>query len=861
MLPKNSESFEKPVQRPRWFSVFLFAVVIALTVVGVKFYNFQKVHLRDHVSEELGAIARLKSGQIERWRERRLADAQLLIDAPAIVSEARTLLDDPNSTPPDAFVSMLVSMKTQFEYDDILLINAKGDIRWSIDERDDPIVAPHIQYLKPRLDSETPFLSDLYLGADGSTPLIDSVIPLTTPGIDHPVAFGAILLRSDARKLLYPLIQSWPISSESGESLLVRRDNDAVLFLNELRHKKGTAFRLRIPLSRLDLPAAQAVQGFEGMFEGRDYRNIPVVSFTRAIPDSPWFLIVKMDTQEAFAAWRFRAKLTLAFFIGLIVALIALMSMIWQRQDKRYFQWLLNERRKAAVAEKRYELLARKSRDIILFIDRNTGHILEANAAAVDLYGYSRSEFLEKSITDLRAPGTIDSMAAQMELADNEGMFFETVHRRSDGTEFPVEVSSQGTTVGESRLLISIIRDITDRKKAEAKLRKFNETLERRVAERTSEVIQQAEQLRALASQLSRTEQRERQRLAKILHDHIQQLIVASQMQLRWLKHNAHSEKFPEAVERIESILGEALQASRSLTIDLSPPVLQHGDLIGALEWLCSRLRDNHQFHVEFLAESRAESVSEDVRYLLYESARELLFNAVKHSGVAEAQMTLFQSDRDHLTLAIADRGQGFDPEEIKSRTADQMSFGLFSIQERLAYINGRMVVETTPNHGAKIMLTVPLQQANTATPEQKQDNDARDTMQVYSKSACRVLLVDDHKIVREGLAGLLRFEPNIEIVGEASSGAEALVLSERLAPNVIIMDVNLGDMDGIEATRRIIEQHPQVHVIGLSMHQEATVAQAMRDAGAIAFLTKGGPSEELVNAIRSCHNGCNEAV
>ena len=114
------------------------------------------------------------------------------------------------------------------------------------------------------------------------------------------------------------------------------------------------------------------------------------------------------------------------------------------------------------------------------------------------------------------------------------------------------------------------------------------------------------------------------------------------------------------------------------------------------------------------------------------------------------------------------------------------------------------------------------------------------------------VLIVDDHQIMRQGLVGLLQSEPDIEVVGQAASGPQAIELAGRLQPDVIIMDVNLGEMSGIEATREILARNKQIKVIGLSMCADAEVAAAMRNAGAVAYLTKGGPFAELPMAIRA---------
>ncbi len=398
--------------------------------------------------------------------------------------------------------------------------------------------------------------------------------------------------------------------------------------------------------------------------------------------------------------------------------------------------------------------------------------------------------------------------------------------------------------------------NINDLKLAEDALRSLNETLEQRVAERTAEVRQQADQLRALARELSRAEQGERRRLANILHDHIQQLLVAARMQLAWLKRDAESERLLSTAQGVDSILREALEASRSLTVDLSPPVLHETGLVGGLSWLAARMREKNQFTVHIRADNQAEPADEETRVLLFECVRELLFNAVKHAEVQEAEVRLLRTrDRD-VCLLVSDGGKGFEPGLLREHRPGQATFGLFSVQERLAYVGGRMDVKTAPGRGTAITLTVPdcAQDAGSAAPaEYVPSAGVEGTGASTGAELCRVLIVDDHRIMREGLMGLLQFESGIDVVGEAADGPQAITLADELEPHVIIMDVNLGEMSGIEATRRILARHPAVKVVGLSMHNDRGVARAMREAGAAAYLTKGGPAEDLIAAVRAC--------
>ena len=428
---------------------------------------------------------------------------------------------------------------------------------------------------------------------------------------------------------------------------------------------------------------------------------------------------------------------------------------------------------------------------------------------------------------------------------------------RLDGQERALETSAMPLLVGDRIVgTVTVWHDITERQRAAEALRQLNESLEQRVAERTTEVQRLADQLRALAVDLSQAEQRERRRLSKILHDHIQQLLVAARMQVEWLKRDTDAERMRATAQGVDGILREALDASRSLTIELSPPVLHELGLIGGLNWLTSRMQEKHQFRVHLRSDNKAEPASEETRYLLFECVREILFNAVKHAGVKEAHVALLRSRDNRIKLIIHDEGKGFDPDLLKKRTADKTTFGLFSIQQRLAHIGGEMEIVTAPGKGTSITVTLPVDEAIPPTEEMAGGTgqvEKQGKVQVRGRTSVRrVLVVDDHKIMREGLVGLMQFEPDIEVVGQAADGPQAIELAEQLQPDVIIMDVNLGEMSGVEATKHILAKFPDTKVIGLSMHTNNDLANAMRAAGAITYLTKGGPAEDLIAAIRA---------
>jgi DNA-binding NarL/FixJ family response regulator len=131
----------------------------------------------------------------------------------------------------------------------------------------------------------------------------------------------------------------------------------------------------------------------------------------------------------------------------------------------------------------------------------------------------------------------------------------------------------------------------------------------------------------------------------------------------------------------------------------------------------------------------------------------------------------------------------------------------------------------------------------------------ARPVLALPRRRSIRVLVVDDHAVVRQGLKHLLKGEPDIEVVGEAGDGKQALDLVGEVRPDVVTMDINMPVMNGIEATRQIRAKWPEVRVIGLSMFDSRECATIMEEAGVTAYLVKSSAADFLVAVIRECMN------
>jgi ligand-binding sensor domain-containing protein/signal transduction histidine kinase len=253
--------------------------------------------------------------------------------------------------------------------------------------------------------------------------------------------------------------------------------------------------------------------------------------------------------------------------------------------------------------------------------------------------------------------------------------------------------------------------EILHARKAEEGLREARDQLEQKVRERTVELTERANQLRTLAGELTLAEQRERRHLAKLLHDHLQQLLVGAKFRVVALGKCADP-VVKQAAEEIQTLLTESIEASRSLTAELSPPILHEGGLAAGLEWLAHWMNEKHGLRVRLNAEEDLTAAAEDVSVLLFESVRELLFNVVKHAKVRSASVHLERLEGQMLRISVRDQGVGFNPHSLKFT---REGFGLFSIRERLSLVGGHLEMKSRPGHGAELTLIAPLRRESMA--------------------------------------------------------------------------------------------------------------------------------------------------
>ena len=487
------------------------------------------------------------------------------------------------------------------------------------------------------------------------------------------------------------------------------------------------------------------------------------------------------------------------------------------------------------------------------------GGSVQCNPAYCAMLGYTENELQNLDFSQLVHAEDRDVNQAEIKrLLTEELPYLEIENRYVHKNGAPVWVHKFVSLLRDHerhpKCLVALVTDITERREAEQALHQAKEHLQRwstelkeAVNEKTAELVQSQERLRALASELSLAEQRERKHLATELHDHLQQMLVCGKMAIGEVQRVAVGD--PDCghlLERVDDMLSEALTYSRTLVAELSPPVLYDDGLGAGLKWLGQSMGRHGQTVTVLVPDNREFKLPEAHCVLLFQSVRELLINASKHAGTGKATVRLERRD-ENLHVTVSDEGKGFDRTAVTQGAAEIPSggisskFGLFSIQERMRALGGSFVIQSAMGLGTTATLILPL--ANNV------EDKERDS-QKKGRSMVQVLLVDDHAMVRQGLRSVLDAYDDLHVVAEARDGAEAVQLVSEFHPRVVVMDINMPRMNGIDATTHIKNQWPETTVIGISVNTDNDNSDAMKRAGAAIVLPKDTAVDQLHDAI-----------
>jgi PAS domain S-box-containing protein len=463
----------KQVSSKKWQAVKLIAVFILLTIVfataGYLLFSYQKKSITRDKHDELAAISQLKVDQIVNWRNERLGDANSIFYSNSLTNHIKQYLGgiNRNQNYREAF-NWLTVIQKNYDYSSFLIEDTNLN----------PVIkslsADHLyefgnKIAREAIKKKTIIFSDIHTNSILGRHL-DLVIPLYSSPENRKGLTALLFFRIDPSKFLFPLIQTWPTPSKSSETLLVRREGDSIVFLNELRHRKNTALRLKFSITDTLLPATKAALGITGITEGIDYRGVKVLADIKKVPGTSWFIVAKADMDEIYRPVRILSYGILGFTVLFVLIAALIIYLIWKRQVYK-----LELERQALTQH--FDYIVKYANDIVLLSDEKL-NIVECNDSAVRYYGYTRQELIGKNLASLRSESTRRQLQDIVkEIRQNNSALYETVHQRKDGTTFQVEFNSRLIKIEGKTYHQSIGRDLTERKRVEEELKKSEEQL------------------------------------------------------------------------------------------------------------------------------------------------------------------------------------------------------------------------------------------------------------------------------------------------------------------------------------------------------------------------------------------------
>lgn len=452
--------------------------LIYLLILGGIFTSATYVYQNQNSTVELDEknlfvfVSNIKLHQIVTWREKRLSDAKNILANSFIKNGIAEYLKNSNNRAIKSELSgWLKSLALDKNYESISLINNKFKIIFSSKPSENYIGRFATAMARQSLDENKILLSDFQKETLSGNVLLYLFIPIKAVNNKS----GVLIFKINPYAELYPLLQSWPIPTKTAESIMVERIGDSVLSLSPMRRLKNSELSVRLPLSLKDLPAAKYIRGESGIIFGKDYSGNDVVAFGQKVPSTSWYIITKIDTPELFENIKGRSYFVISITLVFIILVTLAFWFLFKKQLSFYQQLLYRSGEDKRILEKHYAYLIKYANDS-MFLLNESGNVIFSNERAAQVYGYSQDEFLKLTIKDLRAKSSWHQIEEQMKLAETKGIVFETLHKRKDGSIFPIEVSSRTIEVNGKRYFQSIVRDISERKEAEKKIYELNRT-------------------------------------------------------------------------------------------------------------------------------------------------------------------------------------------------------------------------------------------------------------------------------------------------------------------------------------------------------------------------------------------------
>jgi len=969
-----------PTSPRRWLFIYV-ALILAVLIGGGWFLRHEEKQIRRQVIDQLESIGQLKNHQIQQWRAERLGDAQVLVDMPFAGEIVSQWLDAPSPERTGKLLGWFRSLQSNYQYSDVILLDAQGQVRLRLAADTGPVNQEIHKKIREAARQHRALLTDLH-----QVPLYkphqDVIGPLYGGQAENAPHIGTIILRIDASTFLYPMIQSWPVESRSGETLLVRREGDEILFLNELRHRRDSALQLRLPLRQPDLPAAMVASGQRGVIAGTDYRNVAVIAVGYTVQDTNWFMVTKIDTDEALAPWHLQAMYIVALIVGALLVLTTGLAVVWQSIRKQHYKqalqgeveermaeaktlrtahlleraeeiadmgcwefdfnsktvwaspsarriygvsnenWTieqvqgiplpeyrggLNRALKALLqdnapydvefrirrpcdgalvdirsqaeylaesnkvfgiiqditkrkqierdiceSESRYRSLFYNNHAVMLLVDPDTGNVIDANPAAVNFYGWTHEELLQKNISDINTLAPEEIQAAMAEAQADQRHTFAFRHRLADGSIREVEVISGQILIDDRERLYSIVQDVSQRHQAEEQRERLQQQLLQaqklesvgRLAggvahdlnNLLSPILGYSEMLQAELESGS-----SQQEYVGIVHqaalrarDLVRQLLAFGRQQALVME----TTDLNQIVRSFIPLLRRTIREDIRIDLNLSPSSARVRVDVGQIEQVIMNLIVNAQDAMPdggiILLETGSVSLDQDY--------------ADGHADVHPGPYVLLKVIDTGSGMSEEVREQIFHPFYTTKKDGQGTGLGLATTYGIVKQHGGHIGVDSQVGQGTVFTIYLPAVEENN---HRSEEIPAQPPEGQAATGHGRLMVVEDNEMVRELTVDVL--SRGGYTVFSAESGAACLerLNGEVTGIDLLVTDVIMPAMNGKALYKEASKLVPGLKVLYMSGYTENVIASnGMLDTG-IAFIQKPFMPKALVAKVR----------
>jgi len=465
----------KPSVAPPRLAFLLVFLLLAVGIIsaGTFYYRYIALQFRIESEKQLSAIANLKVGELNQWREDRRTDGAIFYKNPSFAALVRRFFAQPADADAQRQLhDWLGKYPTLDDYDQIRLMDTQAVTRFTLPGGLNPACSVTVRAAAEAVRLGRITLQDFYRHEHNQRVYLSVQIPILDE-LDANRPLGVLVLRIDPVKYLYPFIQHWPVPSKTAETLLLRRGGSEVLYLNELRHQTNTALALRIPLARTGVPAVRAALGQTGIMHGIDYRGTPVLAAAQAVPDSPWFLIAKIDTAEVYVPLRTQLWQVVAMIGVLFFGAGAFVGLVWWQQHV----WHLKEQIAGAETLRKSEARLKRAQQMAHICDWEWDikqGTLRWEEEHYRIFGVPRETIpsVETFLATVH-PDDLERVKRSMDDALKGKAAYDLdfrIRRLTDGTERVVHASGELTRNAEDQPVqfFGTVQDITERKQEEA---------------------------------------------------------------------------------------------------------------------------------------------------------------------------------------------------------------------------------------------------------------------------------------------------------------------------------------------------------------------------------------------------------